>query len=186
MQFLRRFFLRPSQLDDLRHRGNLLLAQGKKAEALEVFEELMRRFPEDPRGYDGAARALDNRSEEVLARFEEPALRLRYPRLINSVATAASVLEARGDRAMKPKAIFLFEEYVKVHEDASAYHHLGQLYRETNQDEKAMEAFRRTWDLEPRSANAYKALLNLLREHGRTAEIDAAKALWRERNPARR
>jgi len=171
-------------IDDLRRHGNLLMAERKSLEALAVFEQLISAFPESPHGYDGAARALSGlgRYEEVLSRFEEVAMRLRYPRLLLTVADAARVLEARGQRLLKAKVVVLYEEVVKVKEDAVARWWLGQLYRQLNEDEKAIASFRRAWELDPRNANAYKAMLNLLREQGRSNEIDEAKRLWKIRN----
>ena len=94
-------------LVEAKRRGNLLLAQRKAQEAQEVFEAIIREYPDEKDGYVGLAKTLAarGRAEELIAAIEPVIETLDAYILIASLAEAYRMGYFRGRRDVAEKAI---------------------------------------------------------------------------------
>jgi tetratricopeptide (TPR) repeat protein len=129
------------------NRGNELLAQGKAAEAVEVFKEAMRLNPKDDDVHYnlGLALARLGKYEESIQQYQE-ALRI-FPNYAEAHNNLGNVL-MRLDR--NDEAIQHFEQAVKIMPDyASAHNNLGTAMQKVGRTQDAFGHFREAVKLNP-------------------------------------
>lgn len=142
------------------HSGITLLKQGNYPEALELFQDLNHRYPDNPdilynfgvllnslKDYIGAARALE-RLISIEPGYENAKVALCFSYInMNKIEEAISILEeARGS---DPDNLFLLQN-------------LGAAYGKTKQFEKALEVFIKAESLEPASRPIHYAIAQTL------------------------
>jgi tetratricopeptide (TPR) repeat protein len=143
----------------LKREGNRLLAERKYDEAEDTFRALIRIAPSAPDGYVGLARVfdVDDRINDIIALIDPVVDHISSARLLKTAAIAYRMAVLRGWKAGVPRAIALHERYLTERGDAVVSFYLGELLLEQGEEVRAMDAYRKAWELQPDYVDAHRA-----------------------------
>lgn len=173
---------------DIKRQGNRLIAERRYEEADETFRRLIQIAPLAPEGYIGLAKVLDvdDRIDEIIALIDPVVDRIDSALLLKTLATAYRMAVLRGQPVNVRRAIDLHERYLKQREDAVATYYLGELYEKHEDDVRALESYRKAWQLQSDYPDAYQAYRKVALRLGRTADVAEGERRWAEQEPTRR
>jgi tetratricopeptide (TPR) repeat protein len=177
--------------EELKREGNRQLVAGDLASAEAKFRQLIRIAGDRADGYVGLAKVLErsDRFEEVVDLLDAAYKRFDSAQLIRQLGDAHRVLAERssGSGMHLELAIRRYNEYHLRRRDPVTLFYLGHLLFDYKHDfEGALRSFRESWDLDPRSLQAYQGVIRVLQRLQRPEEVDLMKKLWLERQAERK
>lgn len=177
--------IKPEAMEPYAHLGEAMMRHQRFAEAAEIYESMLERYPGVPMIHTEYGRALEKlgRPGEAKHQFEQSiALGSNMPENYLGLGTAWYAL---GD---EQRAITFLKEAIRLrHNYADAHLNMGVVLHRRNDLEGAMRSYQQTLALDPLRIEAYAYLGMTLRLAGQPAE---AMRTWRrgyradERNPA--
>jgi tetratricopeptide (TPR) repeat protein len=169
-----------------------LALQGRFPEALAANRELIRRWPEQPTGYAGAAVCYRGTNELKQALQMAQAALQRSPNSVDARLIVGVVAVDYADQAASAEtrsgeyqlAAKMLEQVVKERPElADAHTRLGRAYRSLYQEAKARACFRKAAELAPESADAQAYLAEMDVAHGDLKEARAAAEALVQHHP---
>lgn len=162
-----------SKFKALRIEGRRLLKAGRHVEALEIFREMVRLWPENPEGYEGMAQAYTAMGLTLEARRDSAiasALR-RLAEQPDDLKARIELVEGLLAKEMYEQAVVHVEHALELApKDERVLRLAAQAYRKTRQYRKAVEVLRRALKENPLDPELYELLAQALRLVGMQAE----------------
>ncbi len=160
--------LNPDCLEALNLKGIARRRQGLVNEAIAIYQDILKKQPQNGRVYYNLGIALSKKGElEASLKAYEKALELR-PRMVEAMTNQADVLLRLGRdkeaEAILSRAIALDNRFPLAHAN------LAEVYFRQNNNEKAKEAVEKALFLDPDLPEAHNMLGKILHREGKVKE----------------
>ncbi len=168
---------------DLKRKANFLFAKRKYKEAAAIFRKLITVYPDYVDGYVGLAKILSlyEKQEEIIEYLEPVAENLKSWKLFKILGDTYRFLANRGEDKFIDLAIHYYNAYHAERVDPVTFYYLGRLLEKKREYATALEYYWKSWDLDPKSRQAFEGIVSCLEELNRPAEIQTVKEMWKRK-----
>jgi len=172
-----------SELIELKRAGNKAMAKRDYVSAELAFKKAITIAPDSPEGYVGLSTAFQRQSkhEDVLELLKQKAPSLNSEMLYRLLGESCRVLVNRGRNEFLDDALTSYERYHQRRSDpVTMYYCADLLFAKKKDYAGALLLFEKSWNLDPKSKQAFEGVLKCLKKLGREEEISEYKSQWED------